>query len=356
MPTQASSSDSCMTDFPDPSPAALGYRMPAEWEPHDATWFSWPHNPDTWPRQLEATEAILAEAVRSLCEGETVHVNVLDEEHEDHVRSLIGETSPFPTRFHHIPTNDAWCRDHGAIFVRRDGPEPRRAALNWKFNAWGGKYPPFDLDDAVASRMAEVLGVPRFDGDIILEGGGIEVNGAGMLLTTTTCLLNPNRNPGLSRDAAEFRLRSMFGVDRILWLEGDLAGDDTDGHIDNLVRFVSRDTVVAAVEPDPTDVNYQPLQENLRRLALDAPDLQVIEVAMPEPVFTDGVRLPASYVNFLIANGRVLLPVYGSTRDHQAEELLSTCFPDRRIVSLDCRDVVWGLGAFHCLTQQVPAV
>lgn len=330
--------------------------MPAEWEPHEATWFSWPHNPETWPHQLDAAESHLAEAVRRLCTGETVHINVLDADHAAHVRELVGPTHPYPAVTHLIPTNDAWCRDHGAIFVVRKSPESGRAALNWRFNAWGGKYPPFDLDDAVAGRMAEVLGDPVYHGDIVLEGGSIEVNGLGHLLTTGSCLLNTNRNPGLGRPEIERRLRDMLGVSRILWLEGDLVGDDTDGHIDNLVRFVDPRTVVAASEPDPADPNHASLADNLARLRRDAPDLRVVELPMPAPVITDGVRLPASYANFYIGNRVVLLPTYGSKRDAEARRILAGLFPGREVVGIDCQDIVWGLGAFHCLTQQVPAV
>ncbi len=340
------------------TPAALGYRMPAEWTPHQGTWLSWPHNSDTWDAgPLASVERVLAEAVRALDGGETVRLNVLDAAHEAHVRQVVGDAAGVV--YHRFPTNDAWCRDHGAVFVVR-AEAPRLAATDWGYNAWGGKYPPFDLDDAIPQRMAEALGVRRFEADMILEGGSIEVNGAGLLLTTEACLLNPNRNPGLTREDLEGRLRAMLGVERIHWLVGEMAGDDTDGHIDNLARFVAEDTVVAAVEDDPRDENYAPLQENLARLraltTLDGRPLRVVTLPMPAPVYARGRRLPASYANFYIGNRVVLLPAYGGPRDAVARDLLQALLPGRRVVALDCRDVVWGLGAFHCLTQQVPAV
>lgn len=339
------------------TPTALGYRMPAEWARQQGMWFSWPHNPDTWIDKLPAVERVLAQAVRELASGETVHLNVLDADHEAHVRALIGESDNVV--FHHFPTNDSWCRDHGAIFITRDEDDGPLAALDWGYNAWGGKYPPFDLDNAIPGKMARALGVPCFEADIILEGGSIEVNGAGTLLTTEECLLNPNRNPGFSKAEIEDRLRSMLGVEQIVWLRGELAGDDTDGHIDNITRFVNEDTVVTIVEDDPSDANYEPLRENLdilRQVTLpDGRPLQVIPLPMPAAVFNRGVRMPASYANFLIGNEVVLLPAYNDPNDAVAREIVQRYFPDRRVVSLDCREVIWGLGAFHCLSQQVPA-
>ena len=342
-----------------PTPAALGYRMPAEWAPHAATWLSWPHNPETWPGtgHLERAEKVLAEAVAALRTGEDVRINVLDAEHEAHVRALLsGREGAHPVHYHRIPTNDAWCRDHGALFITdKNG---RLAATDWGYNAWGGKYPPFDLDNAVPRHMADVLGVPRFEGGIVLEGGSIDVNGAGLLLTTEACLLNPNRNPGWTKAEIEARLRLMLGLQKILWLGGELAGDDTDGHIDNLARFVAEDTVAVAVEADPADVNHASLQDNLRRLramtTLDGRPLRLVELPMPAPVYASGSRLPASYANFYLGNRVVLLPTYNDPNDRVAEERLGALFPDRRVVGLDCTDVAVGLGAFHCLTQQVP--
>jgi agmatine deiminase len=341
-----------------PAPAELGYAMPAEWAPHQATWISWPHNPETWPGLLPAAEAAMAQAVAALAGGETVRINVLDADHEAHVRTLLGPVADSPAVvFHVIPTNDAWCRDHGAIFVR--DAAGKLAAVDCGFNAWGGKYPPWDRDDAVAARMATILGLPRFEAGMILEGGSIDLNGAGTLLTTEQCLLNPNRNPGLGRAEIEERLRLLFGVRQVLWLGDGIIGDDTDGHVDDITRFVAEDTVVTVIEPDPADPNHEPLAENLARLqAMRLPDgrpLRVIELPMPAPVERDGERLPASYGNFYIGNEAVLLPVFGQPRDAQAIGILQQCFPGRRIAPVRANELVVGLGAFHCLTQQVPA-
>ncbi|MCC7412874.1 MAG: agmatine deiminase family protein [Gammaproteobacteria bacterium] len=334
--------------------------MPAEWEPHAGTWLSWPHNRDTWPGRFDAVEPAYAEMVRILAACETVHVNVLDAGHERHVGAVL-EAHGVSGRiiFHRFATNDAWCRDHGAIFVTR-APElgDPLAAIDCDYNAWGGKYPPFDLDAGIPRRMAEFLGIPRYRGGMVLEGGSIDVNGAGTLLTTEQCLLHPNRNPELSRAQIEARLRGLFCAAKILWLGEGIAGDDTDGHVDDLTRFVAHDTVVTVVETDPDDANYAPLRANRERLAgmstADGAALEVIELPMPAPRYHDGQRLPASYANFLIANGAVLLPVFGDPMDREAERVLARCFPDRRIEPVFCLDLVWGLGAVHCLTQQIP--
>jgi agmatine deiminase len=341
-----------------PAPAELGYAMPAEWAPHQATWISWPHNPETWPGCLAAAETAMVAAVKALASGETVRINVLDAGHEAHVRGLLGSVADSPAVvFHQVPTNDAWCRDHGAIFVRDD--KGRLAAVECGFNAWGGKYPPWDRDDAVAARMAEILDLPRFEGGMILEGGSIDVNGDGALLTTEQCLLNPNRNPGLSRADIEARLRLLFGVQQVLWLGDGIIGDDTDGHVDDITRFVGHDRVVTVVEPDPADPNHAPLADNLERLRsmrlADGRPLRIIELPMPEPVELDGARLPASYGNFYIGNEVVLMPAFDQPRDELAARILARSLPGRRVIPIRANELVIGLGAFHCLTQQVPA-
>lgn len=332
--------------------------MPPEWTLHEATWMSWPHNRETWPGCLEQAEAALAEGVVALAEAERVHINVLNEEHADHVRDLLrGRVPEQHLLLEHIPTNDAWCRDHGAMVVR-DG-RGRRIALDFRFNAWGGKYLPFDLDDAVACRMARAAGMDCLSVDMVLEGGSVEVNGAGTLLTTEQCLLNSNRNPGLSRAEIESALARYLGAHHVVWLGSGIAGDDTDGHIDDLSRFVAEDVVLSALEPDPTDENHAPLRENFERLAQtrlpDGRRLRVLELPMPEPQHRAGQRLPASYANFYVGNQVVLLPVFLCHRDRSAEEILRSCFPDRRIVPIDSRALIVGFGAFHCLTQQIPA-
>ena len=333
--------------------------MPAEWEPHSATWLSWPHNPQTWPGVLGAAESAMVAMVAALGESELVRINVLDAAHERHVRRLVGSGVPrHRVAFQHVPTDDAWCRDYGAIFVVNDRQEP--LALDFGFNAWGGKYLPCDRDAAVAASMAAALGVPGFVPDMVLEGGSVDVNGAGALLATEQCLLNPNRNPNLDRAGIEVRLQYALGARQVIWLEGGIEGDDTDGHVDAVARFVSADRVVAAVEADSTDANHGPLRANRTRLAdarLSAGQrLEIVDLPMPEPLYWQGRRLPASYLNFYAANDVVLVPRFGCRQDDLAVETLRECFPGRRIASIDCRHLVIGLGAVHCLTQQVPAL
>ncbi len=346
------------------TPRELGYRMPAEWAPHQATWLAWPHNAASWPGKLDAILPVYAQLAAAIARSEPLHVDVADLEMERLARGMLHQAGAGgEIHFHHHPTNDAWRRDHGAIFVRRerssgDDRTPPLAAVDWGYNAWGNKYPPYDLDDQIPAKMAAALGVPLLEGGMILEGGSIDVDGQGLLLTTEACLLNPNRNPHLSREQIEARLRDFLGVETILWLGDGIAGDDTDGHIDDLARFVAPGFIVAAVEEDAADENYGPLRENWRRLqalARETPGgLEVRALPTPPPVVYQGQRLPASYANFYIANRVVLLPGYDRRRDEQAASVLGQCFPDREIVTLDCTDLVWGLGAFHCLTQQVP--
>jgi agmatine deiminase len=345
-----------------PTPAALGYTMPAEWAPHRGTWLSWPHKEASWPGKFEPVPDLFAEMVRHLAPVEEVHINLAGPDMEEQARGVLraSKVSAENVFFHHHPTNDAWCRDHGPIFVqRRDHGVVDEAIIDWGFNAWGGKYPPYDLDDVVPSRIGAELGIPVFHPGIIMEGGSIDVNGRGTLLTTEACLLNENRNPHLDRHAIERYLQEYLGVTNILWLGDGILGDDTDGHVDDLTRFTDERTVVTAVEDDPTDPNYEPLQENLARLAemkdQDGEPLRVVPLPMPRPLEHDGQRLPASYANFYIANGLVLLPTYDPDRDAIAADTLRGLFPDREVVGIDCTDLVWGLGAFHCVSQQWPS-
>jgi len=341
-------------------PGRRGYAMPAEWSPHQATWISWPHKRESWPGKFEPVEPVMARFVAALSAHELVRINVLDTAHERHVRDVLeGGANPTNVRFHRFPTNDAWCRDHGAIFVTRDGAQgPEGLALDFRFNSWGGKYPPFDLDDAIPPQMAEALGVACESIDMVLEGGSIEVNGAGALMTTEQCLLHPNRNPAMTRDDIESRLRDYLGVSQVIWLGDGIVGDDTDGHIDDLTRFVAEDAVVTVVERDRTDDNYDALAENRERLDTvrleDGRPLTVHEMQMPAPVLYEGDRLPASYANFYIGNRTVVMPAFNDPADEPARRVLAGCFPGRDVVALDCTDLVLGLGTFHCLTQQVP--
>jgi agmatine deiminase len=299
--------------------------------------------------------------VRHLADHEEVHINVAGPEMEHDVRRLLADEGAGSGNFffHYNPTNDAWCRDHGPIFVHRPADGGREeAVIDWVFNAWGGKYPPYDLDDVVPTRIAAELGVPVFHPGVVMEGGSVDVNGRGTLLTTEACLLNRNRNPQLGRTDIEQYLRAYFGVSHILWLGEGIVGDDTDGHVDDLTRFVDPTTVVTVVEDDPSEENYEPLQDNLERLNRmtdqDGRPLRVVTLPMPRPTYRDGQRLPASYANFYIANGIVLLPTYDPERDEQARATLQSLFPGREVIGMDCTDLVWGLGAFHCVTQQWP--
>jgi agmatine deiminase len=331
--------------------------MPAEWERHAATWLSWPHKEESWPGKLAAIPPIWVRMTSELSRGEEVCILVNDAAPAEEVRLLLagGGVDLARVQLHDVPTDDAWMRDHGPTFVRRGAG---LALIDWKYNAWGGKYPPWDRDDRVPERLAERLGLPRFSPGIVLEGGSIEVNGRGTLLTTEQCLLHPNRNPHLGRAEIEQILCDNLGVSNVLWLGDGIDGDDTDGHVDDLTRFVDPTTVVTVIEDDPRDVNHQRLGENRRRLEemtdQDGQPLRVVTLPMPEPIFYEGTRLPASYANFYIGNEAVLVPAFGQRRDDTARAILSELFPGRRIVGIDAVDLVWGLGAFHCVTQQQP--
>ncbi|MGH7865836.1 MAG: agmatine deiminase family protein [Candidatus Binataceae bacterium] len=345
--------------------ALLGaYRMPAEWAPHLATYLIWPHNPDTWPGKFELIAAAYAEIVAALSQFEPVRLLVKEAGLFEQVRATIARASN-PPRLDHIeliaiPTNDSWVRDTGPIFVNRiaavDGPP--QLVLNWRFNSWGEKWGAHDLDDAVPRRLAEHYGFTRIEPGIVLEGGSIDVNGAGALLTTESCLLNRNRNPRLERSEIEDYLRACLGVSNVLWLGDGIAGDDTDGHVDDLTRFVARDTAVTVVEDDPTDANYAALRDNLARLRSmrleDGGALRIETLPMPPAVLDGDVRLPASYANFYIVNGGVLMPAFGCESDQVAREALVRLFPRRRVLDIPSRELVLGLGSVHCLSQQQP--
>jgi agmatine deiminase len=352
------------------SPAALGFRMPAEWAPHRGTWLSWPHRESSWPGKFAPVPGVFGEIVRQLVPYEEVHINVTGPDMEAAVRALLAPAGleaagpgGRPRVFFHLhPTNDAWCRDHGPIFVQRETASGRReeAIVDWGYNAWGGKYPPFDLDDVIPTKVGAKFGIRVFHPGIVMEGGSLDVNGRGTLLTTESCLLNPNRNPDLRREQIEQCLRDFLGVSHILWLGDGIAGDDTDGHVDDLTRFVDEATVVTAVEDDPRDPNYAPLRDNLERLRgmrdQAGRPLRIVTLPMPPAMHHEGQRLPASYANFYIANGVVLLPAYDPATDAVARDTLQRCFPARKVVPVDGRDLVWGLGSLHCVTQQWPAV
>jgi agmatine deiminase len=347
-----------------PSPAALDYRMPAEWAPHRAVWIAWPHNPDDWPGKFEPIPWVYVEIVRLLHRSERVCIIALAEQ-ERQARELLSRAGVDLARvtFLPFPTDRVWTRDSGATFVV-DG-RGRRAALHWRFNAWA-KYDNWSNDDALPARMAEHLGLPRWQPEkrgfrVVLEGGSIEVNGAGLVLTTEECLLSPvqARNPDLTRLEVEEVLCDYLGARKVLWLGRGIAGDDTHGHVDDLARFVGPGAVVAAVEDDLGDANHEPLRENLERLRgmtdpAGAP-LEVATLPMPSPVVFDGQRLPASYANFYVGNKVVVVPTFDDANDRRALGKLAELFPGREVVGVHAVDLVWGLGTLHCLTQQEPA-
>lgn len=334
--------------------------MPAEWAPQQAIWLSWPIRQITWPGHYATIPAKFAEIVAKISAFEQVQINVPGQ-FRALAEKLFEEAGADQKRvvLHDHAVNDVWCRDHGPIFVKNE-KTGELAVIDWGFNAWGGKYFPFAEDDAIPGLVAGKLGLRRFQPGIILEGGSIEVNGEGDLLTTEACLLNPNRNPSLSKGEIEQRLKDNLGVSRIHWLGDGIDGDDTDGHIDDMSRFFAADSIVTAVESDPKDVNYRPLRDNLERLRslrkADGGHFRIVELPMPESCVTDGQRLPASYANFLILNGAVLVPVFRQPkRDAEALEILAACFKGRSIVPVDCREWVIGRGTLHCISQQQPA-
>jgi agmatine deiminase len=346
-------------------PTNQGWRMPAEWEPHEATWIGWPHNRHDWPGKFAAIPWVFAEVVRQLQRGEKVHILIDDPVREKRARSLLDKVGVDgrQIRFFRMPTDRAWLRDTGPIFVKsRTG---HLGCTTWRFNGWA-KYDDWKRDCLVAGKIAKRFGLPAWparlgERAVVLEGGSIDVNGGGLLLTTEECLLSPvqARNPGLERGELEQVLGDFLGVRKVLWLDRGIDGDDTHGHVDDLARFAGPGTIVTVVEPNKDDPNHLPLQENLRRLH-DMTDLagrkfDVVLLPMPAPVIFEGRRLPASYANFYVANGRVLVPTFNDPADRRALGILADLFPGREVVGIHAVDLVWGLGTLHCMTQQQPA-
>jgi agmatine deiminase len=334
--------------------------MPAEWEPQRAVWLSWPHNYSTWPGNFRPVPYKFAEIVSTISRFQEVRINAAMPL-QNRARRLCENAGAHMERvfFHAHPTNDSWCRDHGPIFVKND-KTGEVALTDWLYNSWGGKYPPFDKDNRIPSRIAGLLKLRRFERKMVLEGGSIDVNGAGLLLTTKSCLLNRNRNPGMSREEIEQNLRDYLGVERIIWLGDGIEGDDTDGHVDDLSRFFKPDGIVTVVESNTRDRNFRPLAENLETLrnlrTAKGRRYDVRELPMPRPCYHRGQRMPASYANFLIINHAVLVPTFRQPRrDGAALEILQGCFPGREIIGIDSLDLVWGLGTLHCISQQQPA-
>jgi len=340
------------------TPATLGFRMPAEWHSHQSTWLTWPKDPQTWPDRVTQVEEIYLQMIAALTPHEAVDLLVDDLETEQKVRARCSAN----IRFHHIQTVDSWIRDYGPNFLI--GADGEGAFNDWIFNAWGNKYEELKRDDSIPLRLEPILKLPRFAPGIVMEGGSIEVNGAGCVLTTEQCLLNRNRNPELTRAQIEQYLKDYLGVTKVLWLGEGIVGDDTDGHIDDIARFVAPKVIVCAIEEDPADANYEILQDNLARLRsmTDEAGNSFEIVTLPMPGIVGGTntetrdleRLPASYANFYIANNVVLAPVFGRANDTRAVETLQKLFPTHRVVPINCEPLVWGMGTIHCVTQQQP--
>lgn len=353
------------------TPRELGFHFPAEFARQRAMWLSWPHKEASWPGKLDAIYNPYAEFILQVADHQKVCINVSDGAMHHFALGKITESKYAKTldniddildniTFYYHPTNDAWCRDHGPAFLVNLDTKAK-AIVDWGYNAWGDKYPPYDLDDVIPTLIGEKLGLKVFHPGIVMEGGSVEFNGNGTVLTTTACLLNQNRNPHLSQYEIEQYLIEYYGMNQILWLEEGIIGDDTDGHIDDITRFVNRDTVVTVIEKNKSDDNYDILKDNLRLLKKmrlsDDSSLNIVELPMPNSVIFEDQRLPASYANFYISNEKVIVPTFRDERnDADALEILQDCFPDRKVVGIDSVDIIWGLGSFHCLSQQEPEV
>lgn len=350
-----------MTPQPN-TPAAAGYFFPAEFHQHEATWLSWPHKEASWPGKIETIYQPYSSFVAYLSRSEKVRINVADTAMQAFATRQLEAADVImdQVEFFLHPTNDAWCRDHGPAFLINPAAQQKKVVVDWGYNAWGNKYPPFDLDDVIPTSIARQLNLPVFHPGIVMEGGSVEFNGKGTLITSTACLLNPNRNPHLSKEQIEQYLCNFYGATQILWVDEGIIGDDTDGHIDDTVRFVNEDTVLTVLEHDAKDENFGLLQHNLQQLMKmrlpDGRSLNIIELPMPNEVIYEDQRLPASYANFYIANKYVIVPTFQCERDDQALQIISGCFPDRQVVGIDSTDIIWGLGSFHCLSQQEPLV
>lgn len=343
------------------------YRWPAEWEPHEATWVAWPVNPNTWPGLFDRIPAAFAEFVAAMARFEPVRILAGGDGVAESARPLIDAAcsrhgSRFVPELFDIPVNDSWCRDHGPLFLNGRPGTPAAGSqiiIDWNYNAWGGKYPPWDLDELTARRISDTLGIPSIRPQMILEGGAIEGNGAGTILTTTSCLLNPNRNAGVTRQSMEDVLATWMQAKNVVWLPGHgIVGDDTDGHIDQVARFVDERRVLVAAPFHPDAPEASDLRANRDAIAAArnsaGESLIAIPLFMPQPKFHENNRLPACYCNYYITNGAVIVPTFGDPADDTALQLLQDCYPDRTIVGVDAIDLVWGLGAFHCMTQQQP--
>ena len=344
------------------SPDALGYKFPAEFAPHEATWLSWPHKEASWPGKIDAIYPSYAMFIKYLALSEKVRINVANEAMKTFALGHLEKAGVnlAQVEFFMHPTNDAWCRDHGPAFLINPDANIKKVIVDWNYNAWGNKYPPYDLDDVIPTLIGKHFNIPVYNPGIVMEGGSVEFNGNGTLLTSTCCLLNENRNPQFNQKEIENYLHNFYGVDQILWVADGIVGDDTDGHIDDTVRFVNTDTVITVVESNKQDENYELLQTNLKQLKgmrlLNDKQLNIIELPMPDAVIYEDQRLPASYANFYISNQHVIVPTFRCDKDDTALQIIQDCFPKREVVGIDSTDIIWGLGSFHCLSQQEPKI
>ena len=343
------------------TPKESGYFFPAEWHRHTATWLSWPHKEASWPGKIETVYKPYCQFIKAVSEGENICINVANTAMEVFAKEYLQKENVdlSKIKFFHHPTNDAWCRDHGPAFLINP-IEKKKIIIDWNYNAWGNKYPPFDLDDIIPTLIGEKLNLPVYHPNIIMEGGSVDFNDAKTLITSTACLLNPNRNPSLNQKQIEEYLFNYYGVEQVLWVDEGIIGDDTDGHIDDTVRFVNTDTVITVIEENKNDDNYSLLQHNLKQLQemrlLNGKQLNIVELPMPDEVVWEDQRLPASYANFYIANKYVVVPTYRCKKDDKALAIIQQCFTDRKVIGIDSTDIIWGLGSWHCLSQQEPAV
>ncbi|MCG3164739.1 MAG: putative agmatine deiminase [Bacteroidia bacterium] len=350
-----------MSRMQNKTPKELGYYFPAEFAEHEATWLSFPHKEASWPGKIDSIYPNYSLFVKELALSEKVRINVNDEAMKSFAVKHFEQAGVDmkQVEFFIHPTNDAWCRDHGPAFLLNKNSS-EKAIVDWGYNAWGNKYPPYDLDDVIPTLIAKKFNLPVFNPGIVMEGGSVEFNGKGTLLTSTACLLNPNRNPHLNQKQIEQYLFDYYGMEQILWVDEGIVGDDTDGHIDDTVRFVNENTVITVIEENKNDENYVLLQHNLKQLKemrlLNGQQLNIIELPMPDEVIYEDQRLPASYANFYIANKSVIVPTFRCAKDDKALQIIQQCFPTRKVVGIDSTDIIWGLGSFHCLSQQEPKV
>lgn len=344
------------------TPKESGYYFPAEFAKHEATWLSWPHKEASWPGKIESIYPNYSLFVKYLTASELVRINVVDEAMKTAATQHLLKAGVDLTKvqFFLHPTNDAWCRDHGPAFLINPAADVKKVIVDWNYNAWGNKYPPYELDDVIPTLIGKQFDIPVYYPGIVMEGGSVEFNGKGTILTSTACLLNKNRNPHLHQGQIEEYLCNYYGAEQVLWVEEGIVGDDTDGHIDDTVRFVNEDTVITVVEENVNDENHDLLQTNLKQLQqmrlLNGKQLNIVELPMPDEVIYEDQRLPASYANFYISNQHVIVPVFNCNKDDKALQIITSCFKDREVVGIDSTDIIWGLGSFHCLSQQEPLV